>query len=96
MPPTYAIAQIRIDDPERYRQYEAGFMEIFQKYGGEILAVDDDPEVVEGDWPYTRMVVLRFDDEAAAETWYRSPEYQELAKHRFASSAGTLAFARAR
>jgi uncharacterized protein (DUF1330 family) len=92
--PTYVVAQIRIDDRERYGQYEAGFLEIFGKHGGELLAVDDDPRVVEGQWPFTRMVVLRFPDEDAAEAWYRSPEYQKLAEHRFASSEGIVAFAK--
>jgi uncharacterized protein (DUF1330 family) len=90
--PVYLVAQIRIEDPERYSQYEAGFMPIFQKYGGEILAVDDAPQVAEGDWPYTRMVLLRFADRDAADAWYRSEEYQALAQLRLDSSTGTVAF----
>jgi uncharacterized protein (DUF1330 family) len=92
--PIYVVAQIRIEDRERYAQYEAGFLEIFGKFEGELLAVDDAPKIVEGEWSFTRMVLPRFPDEDAAETWYRSPEYQELALHRFAASTGTIAFAK--
>ena len=34
----YMIAQIEIADPEEYQNYFAGFMSIFQRYGGELLA----------------------------------------------------------
>ena len=88
--PCYLVAQIRIDDRERYGEYEAGFLPIFQKYGGEICAVDDAAEVAEGDWPYTRMVILRFADREKADAWYQSEEYQELAKIRQESSLGVL------
>ena len=44
----YLIAQINIHNRERYAQYEAGFMEIFAQYGGEMLAVDEAPTVLEG------------------------------------------------
>ena len=92
--PVYGVAQIRIDDRERYGQYEAGFLQVFQKYGGQLVAVDDAPQVVEGagDWPYTRIVLLRFEDQQAADAWYHSDEYQELAKIRQEASVATLAF----
>jgi uncharacterized protein (DUF1330 family) len=32
------IAQIEITNPEEFQNYLAGFMPIFQKYGGELLA----------------------------------------------------------
>ena len=58
----YLIAQINIHDRDRYGQYEAGFMEIFAQYGGEMLAVDESPTVLEGQWPHTRTVLIRFAD----------------------------------
>ena len=52
----YAIALINIADRERHGAYERGFMEIFCRYSGKLLAVDEAPTVKEGDWPYTRCV----------------------------------------
>ena len=93
MPDAYLIAQIRIDDRDTYRQYETGFMEIFSKYAGEIVAVDEAVDVLEGAWPYTRTVVLRFPSVEEARRWYDSPEYQALAQHRFRASSANLVLA---
>ena len=86
----YLIANISIEDRDRYRQYEAGFMDIFQRHGGELLAVDEKAVVLEGEHPFTRTVVIRFPSQEQAEGWYHSPEYQALAQHRFASSRGNV------
>lgn len=82
--PVYVVAQITITDRTRYDAYQAGFPEVFAKYRGELLAVDESPRVVEGEWPYTRTVLIKFPDDAEAERWYSSPEYQAIAKHRHA------------
>jgi uncharacterized protein (DUF1330 family) len=86
----YIVATIKITDPEEYGRYQAGFMDIFVKYRGELLAVSDAPQVIEGEWPFTRAVLLRFPDDAEARRWYESPEYRELSKHRWAASTGTV------
>ncbi len=88
--PVYLIAQIEITNRDEYSVYEAGFMDIFSKYKGELVAVDEQTRTLEGEWPYTRTVVLRFPDEAEADRWYGSPEYQALAQHRFAASSGNI------
>ena len=86
----YMIATIKIIDREGYGQYEAGFMEIFQKYKGKLLAVDENVRLLEGEWPSTRTVLIEFPSEDDALAWYQSDEYQELAKHRFSSSDGNV------
>jgi uncharacterized protein (DUF1330 family) len=86
----YVIAQINIDDREAYAKYEAGFMEIFAKYEGSMLAVDEAPKLLEGSWPHTRTVLIAFDCEAQALDWYQSDEYQALAQHRFKSSRANV------
>ena len=42
----YIVAQINIHDREAYSVYEAGFAEIFQRYQGRMLAVDEDPHLL--------------------------------------------------
>ncbi|MFT5561998.1 MAG: hypothetical protein ACJA0W_002983 [Candidatus Azotimanducaceae bacterium] len=86
----YMIAQIDIVDRESYAKYEAGFMEIFARYDGTMLAVDEDPKLLEGGWPYTRTVLIAFPSEVQALDWYQSDEYQALAQHRFASSGANI------
>ena len=82
----YIVAQISIHDRAEYQQYEAGFFEVFARYTGELLAVSENPTVVEGEWPYTRTVLLRFPSAEEARRWYDSPEYQRIAQHRFRAS----------
>ena len=82
----YFIAQIRIHDPQEYQRYLDGFDEVFSQYRGQVVAVDDGPAVLEGHWPYTRAVVIRFPSEEEARRWYESPEYQRLASHRVNAS----------
>ena len=86
----YVMAHIAIEDRDEYARYEAGFLEIFSQYRGELLAVSDAPEVVEGEWPYTRAVLIRFPDAEEARRWYESPEYQALARHRWNASTGSI------
>ena len=82
----YIVGHIAVRDRERYAQYEAGFMPILNQHGGRVLAVNDAPEVLEGDADGRRLVILAFDDREAALGWARSPEYQALAQHRHAAS----------
>ena len=67
------IAQIRIHDRERYEKYAEGFLGVFERYDGELLVVSEDPVVLEGEWPYTRTVVLRFPSADEARRWAESP-----------------------
>ncbi|MEO0883820.1 MAG: DUF1330 domain-containing protein [Pseudomonadota bacterium] len=80
----YIIAQITIEDRNTYNKYDDGFFEVWQKYDGEVLSVDEAPDILEGDWTATRSVLLRFPSKDAAMAWATSPEYQKIAQHRLA------------
>ena len=85
----YAIAQLTIHDRPRYDRYVAAFMPVLTKYGGRLLAVDDQPEVVEGQWGGGRVIVLSFPDRETFTTWVTSPEYREISKDRLAAADTT-------
>ena len=87
----YAIALINITDRNAYAAYEKGFMQIFSRYQGKVLAVDESPVVKEGTWPYTRTVLIEFPSQTEFDRWYHSDAYQALAKHRFAASTASIA-----
>ena len=87
----YVVAKLKINDPETYAKYSDGFMDILPRYGGKLLSVDDRAEVIEGDWPYNRTVLLEFPDKAEMKAWYNSADYQALVKHRFAASTADIA-----
>ena len=88
--PVYVVAQLTITDRAEYARYEAGFLPIWREYRGELLSVEEAPTVLEGEWPHTRTVLLRFPTAEEAERWYRSPEYQALARHRWNASRGNV------
>ena len=87
--PAYVLTEVTIHDRIAYQEYEAEFMPIVERYGGELIAVTDDPTVLEGEWSEMRVVLIRFETRQYALDWYGSQEYQQLAVIRRATSTGT-------
>jgi uncharacterized protein (DUF1330 family) len=87
----YFVAQITIHDRAGYSTYEAGFRRVFDKFQGRLLAVDENPEVLEGAWNCTRTVLIEFPTREDALAWAGSAEYQEIARHRWAASTANVA-----
>ena len=87
----YALAQVRINDPETYQKYLAGFMPVFERHGGELLATSrNTTTVIEGEWAYPATVIMKFPSLEAARAWCDDPDYKALAKHRHASADANL------
>ncbi len=86
----YLIATLKITDRDRYASYEAGFMDIFNRFNGRLLSVDENVEPLEGDWGYTRTVLVEFPTKDDALAWFQSDDYQALADHRKAASTGSI------
>jgi uncharacterized protein (DUF1330 family) len=82
----YFIANIEINDPLEYEKYLEGCDQVLAQFGGEYLAVDDRPGILEGVWNYTRVVLIRFPTEEDLRRWYDSPEYRDILKFRLASA----------
>jgi uncharacterized protein (DUF1330 family) len=74
----YFLAQIRIVDKAEFEKYLAVVDATFAGSDGEYLAVDDNVDVLEGEWSCTRAVLIRFRDEAALRRWYESEAYQQV------------------
>ena len=82
----YAIAQLKFTDRNAYNRYQAAFMEVFQRYSGTLLAADEAPQVVEGQWQRDKVVVMSFPDETSFREWAESPDYQQISKDRRAGA----------
>lgn len=52
----YFIAQIQISDEEVYQKHLDSVHEVFKKFKGKYLAVDDSPMCLEGFWDDARIV----------------------------------------
>jgi uncharacterized protein (DUF1330 family) len=77
----YFVAQIKVNDPTEYEKYLDKFDEIFSKYKGEYLAIDESPTLLEGDWNYTKSVLIKFNSEQDFGDWYYSNDYQSILMH---------------
>jgi uncharacterized protein (DUF1330 family) len=93
---SYFIAQIEIHDWNEYELYLKGYDSIFRKFKGEVVTVDDSPKVLEGDWPYSRIVIIRFPNHEETMRWYESTEYRQLVKHRHKASRANIILAKGR
>lgn len=82
----YFIANIKINDAREYQKYLDGAEEVFARFKGTYLAVDKEPEVLEGSWEYSRAVLIRFENKEDLKAWYGSEEYQYILKHRLSAS----------
>jgi hypothetical protein len=52
--PAYVVALLVIKDREGYNKYRAGVHDILDAYNGAIMVNNEDFEVIEGEWPYTK------------------------------------------
>jgi uncharacterized protein (DUF1330 family) len=79
---SYFIANIKLTNESIYKVYLEKCDEIFRKYNGEYLIVDSNPEILEGKWLYSKIVVIKFTSKAMLMEWYNSKDYQEILKYR--------------
>jgi len=86
----YAIAQLKMTDRATYDRYQARFFDVFRKFNGRLLAADEQPRVLEGAWPYDKLVMMSFADEAAFFAFSNSPDYQDISRDRKAGAQATV------
>jgi uncharacterized protein (DUF1330 family) len=92
----YFIAHITIHDRAEYKRYEEGFGLALAPFNATVLAVDDLPTILEGEFPHDRVVLVRFGSQESAKQWYFSEEYQKLAKLRWKVSEADIILAEGR
>ena len=90
----YVIAQISITDSEAYNRYQNRFRDVFRKFKGQLLAAEENPQIVEGEWNRDKLILMRFPNEEAFKEWAFSAEYQEISKDREAGSEGVVLLAK--
>lgn len=78
----YVVAQLQFIDEARYRQYQAEFGRIFMQSTGKLLAADESPTVLEGEWRRNKVVLMEFPNETDALQFMNSPEYQAISENR--------------
>ena len=86
----YLIVQVDITDPDTFEEYKKQVPGTLAAYGGEYIVRGGEIDVLEGEWPMPRLVIIRFSSMAQARKWYRSPEYEGPHKLREASARANL------
>jgi len=82
MPKAYMIADVTVDDPERYVEYQKNVPALVAKHGAKYLVRASTVHPVEGDLGISRVTVVEFESMEAARRFFESPEYAPLLKLR--------------
>jgi uncharacterized protein (DUF1330 family) len=77
----FLVVQVDVLDEQKYGQYGSSAPPL-ERWGGQVLAYDLAPAVIEGSVKRQRMGVVRFPSREQFQGWYDSPEYQAARKHR--------------
>ena len=88
--PGYIIAQIKINDPEPYKEYVRKNTELVEKFGGRFLVRGGNMKILEGEISYPRTIILEFPSAGDARRWYDSPKYEDIKSIRLATADSTL------
>lgn len=78
MKPAYMIIAIDIHDEAGMQPYVDGATPLLAEFGAEIVAMSDDPEVLDGTWKRGRTIILKFPSREKAKAFWESPEYLPL------------------
>ncbi len=71
----YIIVQVDVKDTEAYKTYIPQVPPTIEQFGGEFVVRGAPFEVLEGDWPMPRLVVIRFPSVENARAWHESEIY---------------------
>jgi uncharacterized protein (DUF1330 family) len=84
---SYVIGAIDKKDRAKYELYAAAGYQSIAGYEVEVT-VAESPEVLEGQFPGTTLIIMKFKNKEDAKNWYKSEAYQKAIPFRHAS-AGT-------
>jgi uncharacterized protein (DUF1330 family) len=87
----FVVVQESIENEAVFNQYRTKAPATIEAYGGKFLARGGNLEVMEGELPYKRLVIIEFPTRQDAIAWYNSSEYQEILPMRLSSSKGIFA-----
>jgi len=85
----YVIAQLKVTNPENYKEYVNKVTKVVQKFGGEYLVRNGEYQCVEGETKFPRIVIIKFPSYEKALKWYNSDEYKPVKLIRLNNSEGS-------
>jgi uncharacterized protein (DUF1330 family) len=88
--PAYLFANVQITDPVVFEEYSSRIPAVIAAHGGRYLVRGGSVDVLEGDAPRNRLVIVEFPDMARLKAFYRCSEYQPLLEIRNRAAISTL------
>ena len=82
----YFVVCAKMKDTVEYKKYLEKCDEVFAKYNGRYLAVDENFKVIEGKNDSSRIILIEFESESDFNEWYNSKEYQGIVGYRLDGS----------
>lgn len=86
----YVIVNVKVHDPETYKEYARLSPVSISAHGGRFLARAGKSEVLEGSLPANRMVVLEFPSYERAREWWHSEMYSKPKALRQSASEASM------
>ena len=86
MPKGYWVAKANILDDEKLSRYGQQAEIAIEKFGGKFLVRGGEFQTVEGEWTYTRNILIHFPSYEKAVEWYNSDELKPVKKMRLDNS----------
>jgi uncharacterized protein (DUF1330 family) len=86
----YALSLVEVTDPSTFSTYVDAVGPVVKRHGGRYLTVGSVADVVEGSPGPGSVVLIRFDDLAAARRWYESDDYRAIVSVRHRSARTTV------
>jgi len=77
MTAAYIIVDMKVSDPEQYKDYMAAAPAAVKAFGGEYLVRGGRFEVMEGHWQPSRIAMLRFPGFEQAKAFYDDQMYRQ-------------------
>jgi uncharacterized protein (DUF1330 family) len=88
--PAYVIYQGDVTDPEQYDKYKPLSGASIHDCGGRLIVRGGEYEVLEGNAPLSRTVVIEFPTRQAAVDWYNSEAYVAARKVRAGAAVANM------
>ena len=60
MPAGYVIAQLKVTNPENYKEYVEKVTPLVKKFGGEFLVRAGEFQIFDGETKFPRIIILKF------------------------------------
>ena len=86
----FVLVEVTIQDPKLYEEYKKLTPASVEAFGGSFVIRGNPVQVMEGEWKYDRLVLLKFPNRELALEWYNSVDYQKARKIREKASSANF------